>query len=64
MPSRGKQNKNSIEDIYEEVHEDRPKATEMMTFMLTREHADAFRGKMGKDRRKIRWRDITVRVFM
>ena len=64
MPGRGKQNNNSMDDIYEEVHEDGPKATEIMTFVLTRENADVFREKMGKDRRKIRWSDITVRVFL
>ena len=64
MPGRGKQNNNSMDDIYEEVHEDGPKATEIMTFVLTRENADTFREKMGKESRKIRWRDITVRVFV
>ena len=64
MPGRGKQKNNPMDDIYEEVHENRPKATEIMTFVLTREQANTFREKMGKDRRKIRWRDITVRVFI
>ena len=64
MPGMRKQNNNSMDDIYEEVHEDGPKATEIMTFVLTREHVDVFREKMGKDRRKIRWNDITVRVFV
>ena len=64
MPGRGKQNNNSMDDIYEEVHEDGPKEPEIMTFVLTRENADVFREKMGKDRRKIRWSDITVRVFL
>ena len=64
MPGRGKQKNNSIDEIYEEIHESEPKATEIMTFVLTRENADVFREKMGKDRRKIRWSDITVRVFL
>ncbi len=53
-----------MEDIYEEVHEDRPKETEIMTFVLTREDADKFREKQGKAARKIRWNDIVVRVFV
>ena len=64
MPGRGKQKNNFMEDIYEEVHEDRPKETEIMTFVLTREDADKFREKQGKAARKIRWNDITVRVFL
>ena len=64
MPGKGKQNNNPMDDIYEESHGDRPKVTEIMAFVLTRENADAFREKMGKDGRKIRWRDITVRVFV
>ena len=64
MPGRGKQNNNSMDEIYDEVHEDRPKATEIMTFVLTREHANTFREKQGKVARKIRWRDIAVRVFV
>ena len=64
MPGRGKQNNNPIDDIYEEFHGDRPKATEIMTFVLTREKAAAFREKQGKATRKIRWSDITVRVFV
>ena len=64
MPGRRKQNNNSMDEIYDEVHEDRPKATEIMTFVLTREHAETFRDRMGKESRKIRWNDITVRVFL
>ena len=64
MPGKGKKKNSSIDEMYEEIHEDRPKATEIMTFVLTRENADVFREKMGKDRRKIRWSDITVRVFL
>jgi hypothetical protein len=64
MPGRGKQKNNSMDEIYDEVHEDRPKATEIMTFVLTRKHANTFREKQGKVARKIRWRDIAVRVFV
>ena len=64
MPGRGKQKNNSADEIYEEIHENETKATEIMTFMLTREQAEVFRERMGKDRRKIRWRDIAVRVFL
>ena len=64
MPGRGKQKNNHVDEAYEEIHESEPKATEIMTFVLTREQANTFREKMGKDRRKIRWTDITVRVFV
>ena len=64
MPGRGRQKNNHVDEVYEEIHESEPKATEIMTFVLTREQAEAFREKMGKDRRKIRWNDITVRVFL
>ena len=64
MPGRGKQKNNSADEIYEEIHENETKATEIMTFMLTREQAEVFRERMGKDRRKIRWRNIAVRVFL
>ena len=64
MPGRGKQKNNSADEIYEEIHENETKATEIMTFVLTREQADAFREKNGKAKRKIRWGDITVRVFV
>ena len=64
MPGRGKQKNNSIDDIYEEFHGDRPKATEIMTFVLMREHANTFRENQGKNARKIRWSDITVKVFL
>ena len=64
MPGRGSQNNNPVDEIYEEFHESEPKATEIMMFVLTREHADKCREKMGKDRRKIRWRVITIRVFV
>ncbi len=64
MPGRGKQKNNSMDEIYEEVHEDGPKTTEIMTFVLTREDADKFREKQGKATRKIRWGDIMVRVFV
>ena len=53
-----------LDDIYEEIQENEPKSTEIMTFVLTREHANTFREKIGKDSRKIRWNDITVRVFL
>ena len=52
------------DEIYEEIHENETKATEIMTFMLTREQAEAFRERMGKDSMKIRWSDITVKVFV
>ena len=64
MPGRGKQNNNPKEDSYEKVHEDRPKATEIMMFVLTREHANTFRENQRKNARKIRWNNITVRVFV
>jgi hypothetical protein len=64
MPGRGKQKNNRMSDIYEESYEDRLKAKEIMTFVLTRGHANTFREKMGKECRMIRWRDITVRVFV
>ena len=41
------------------------KATEIMTFVLTREQAVKFRERMGKASRKIRgWKNIEVRVFV
>ena len=64
MPGRGRQKNTTIDELYEEIHESEPKATEIMTFVLTREQAEAFREKMGKESRKIRWRDITVKVFL
>jgi Spy/CpxP family protein refolding chaperone len=64
MPGRAKQKNNPMDDIYEEIHESEPKAMEIMTFVLTREQANTFREKQGKASRKIRWSDITVRVFV
>jgi hypothetical protein len=64
MPGRGKKGNSFIDEMYEEIHENEPKATEIMTFVLTREQANTFREKQGKASRKIRWSDITVRVFV
>ena len=64
MPG-GKQRKVSEDEVIEVSPEKEVKATEIMTFVVTREQAEVFRERMGKDRRKIRgWRDIEVRVFV
>lgn len=67
IPGYGKEKHESYDEIFEEVREKAPKAaktTEIMSFVLTREDADAFRAKIGKPPRKIKWNDITVRVFV
>ena len=64
MPG-GKQRKASEEVVFKVLPEKEVKATEIMTFVVTREQAEVFRERMGKDSRKIRgWRDIEVRVFV
>ena len=63
MPG-GKQRKASEDEVIEVSPEKEVKATEIMTFVVTREQAEAFRERMGKDSRKIRWKDIEVRVFV
>lgn len=61
----GKQRKAPAEEVIETSPEKELKATEIMTFVVTREQAEAFRERMGKDSRKIRgWKDITVKVFV
>ena len=64
MPG-GKQRKASENEVIEVSPDKEVKATEIMTFVVTREQAQAFRERMGKASRKIRgWRDIEVRVFV
>ena len=63
MPG-GKQRKAPEDEDFEVSSEKEVKATEIMTLVLTREAAEAFRERMGKDSRKIRWSDITVRVYV
>ena len=63
MPG-GKQRKASEGEVFKVSPEKEVKATEIMTFVVTREQAEAFRERMGKDSRKIRWwKDITVKVL-
>ena len=64
MPGRGRQKNNSLDELYEEVHQNEPKVTEILTFVLVREHADSFWEKQEKAARKIRWRDIEARMFV
>ena len=65
ISSRGKQQKASEDEVLEFSSKKEVRATEIMTFVVTREQAEAFRERMGKAKRKIRgWRDITVRVYV
>lgn len=63
MPG-GKLRKVPEDEFFKVSSEKEVKATEIMTFVVTREQAEAFRERMGKDSRKIRWSDITVRVYV